>query len=204
MSTTPTYAPNVTIDNVIDALASFIQLFVGTAQIVRGQQSRVAQPPDPCVVLTELLSSDLETPTVTMDNVNQILSVITPGRIDIQIDFYGSSAGDQCKAVKTFFRTNYAADQFSNINPSIVPLYCSDGIQAPLVSAEMQWEQRWTMTASLQYNPQVTVAQQSAVGVFINSLNNVDVELIKIVEVDGTNVGVVTDVDGTNTGIIFG
>ena len=40
--------------------------------------------------------------------------------------------------------------------------YCSDGMQSPLVTGEQQWEGRWTLTASLQYNPVVTVPQDFA------------------------------------------
>ncbi len=153
------YIPTITIDNVIDALAAFIAPFVGSAIIVRAQVNRVPMPADPCVVLTELFQYDLETPTPTYNSVSGITSFSTPTRIDIQIDFYGASSGDQCKAVKQVFRTGYATSVFSD---GIKPLYCSDGIQSPMVTGEQQWESRWTLTASLQYNAIVTVPQQYA------------------------------------------
>ncbi len=153
------YVPSIVIDTVIDAVGDFLQPFVGAAQIVRAQTNRVPMPGDSCVVLTEIMSADLETPTVTDDTVNQQNSFNSPKRFDVQIDFYGPDSGDQCNAVKGTFRTPYAV---ANFPANIAPLYCSDGIQSPLVTGEEQWESRWTLTASLQYNPSVVVPQQSA------------------------------------------
>jgi len=162
------YFPSITIDAVIEALASFLTPFLPTdLPIVRGQQNRVAPPTyngtDPLafVKLQETSQSDLETPTViqSADPSVQQESISTPTQMDIQIDFYGIAAGDYCKAVKTVFRSSYAPDQFPD---GIAPLYCSNGIQGALITGEAQYEDRWSLTASMQYNPIVTVPQQSA------------------------------------------
>lgn len=153
------YGVSITVDNVIDALANFMQPFCPGSEIVRAQVNRVPMPTGPCVVLTELLQVDLETPVVDYVPTQDLANIKGPARVDIQVDFYGPSAGDQCKAVKGVFRTEYAAGQFSD---GIKPLYCSDGVQSPLVTGEQQWESRWTLTASMQYNPTVTVPQDFA------------------------------------------
>ena len=170
---------NVTIDNIMDAIGVFIQQFAPLAQIVRGQQNRVALPTDPTVVLTELMSVDLETSSHFMDNINQQVTIFTPCRIDIQVDFYGSVSGDYCRMLKNAFRSSYAVDQFNSYTAennlgTIVPLYCSDGLQHPLITAEDQSETRWTLTISLQYNPTVEIAQQSATAAKINGFTAVD------------------------------
>ena len=55
---------------------------------------------------------------------------------------------------------------FTVFRANIKPLYTSDGIQAPLITGEEQYEARWTITASMQYNPVINVAaeQFDAVG----------------------------------------
>lgn len=116
-------------------------------------------PHTPCIVMTELLEVDLETPDFTFDDPNSQANFKGPTRIDIQIDFYGPEAGDQCKAVKGVFRSWYATSKFPD---GIAPLYCSDGIQSPLITGEQQWQSRWSLTASLQYNPIVSVPQDFA------------------------------------------
>lgn len=166
------YTTSIRIDSVIAALAGLIQPFVGAAKIVRGQANRVPLPKGACVVLTELGQYDLETPTVVdYATINQ-MSLLTPKRIDVQIDFYGQSAGDWCTAVKTVYRSHYAT---SRLPPNIQPLYCSDGMQSPLVTGEQQYERRWILTASLQYNPKVIVPQEYADEAYPKTVNAVDV-----------------------------
>lgn len=165
------YTASVTVDDVIDALANFIQPFVGTAEIVRAQANRTPMPFTPCVVLTELLQVDLETPAYVYGGVIEQMTATGRQRIDVQIDFYGPSAGDQCSAIKSIFRTPYAADQFPN---GIKPLYCGDGIQSPLITGEEQWQSRFTLTVSLQYNVSVTVPQQSATDAIVQPVVQVD------------------------------
>lgn len=154
------YTPDITVDQIIDALGDFLEPFVGSAEIVRGQVNRTPLPPAPCVVLTEILSVDLAVPYVNSGGEDAVdADIIGPTRIDVQIDFYGASAGEQCRATVAAFRTVWGFDQFP---ANIKPLYMSDGLQAPLTTAEKQYLARWTATASLQYNPAVTVPQEHA------------------------------------------
>ncbi len=159
------YDSSITVDQVIDALADFLAPFVPAAQIVRAQVNRVPMPSNPGIVLTELLQVDLSVPaTEYQPPVDPIPAIGTatiygPSRIDVQIDFYGAQAGEFCKTVKTAFRSHWGFEHFP---ANIKPLYTSDGIQAPLVTGEQQYESRWTLTASMQYNPIVTVPQDFA------------------------------------------
>ena len=163
------YFPSITVDAVIEALTAFLTPFVPAGcPIIRGWQNRVPPPFTPgqadvlaFVKLSEVNQVDLETPQFTQsaDPTIQQASVLTPTRIDIQIDFYGLMAGDYCKAVKAVFRSPYAPDQFPD---GIAPLYSSDAIRGALVTGEDQYLDRWVITCSLQYNPMVVVPQQSA------------------------------------------
>lgn len=163
------YVPSITIDAVMDALGAFLQPFVGAATIVRAQVNRVAPPSSPYVELTEILQVDLETPISASDPANSQVSMSAPKRIDIQVDFYGPSSGDYCTAVKSVFRSFYAPAQFPD---GIAPLYCSDGHQVPLITGEEQYETRWTITASLQYNPVVVLPQQFGNKLAVNILED--------------------------------
>jgi hypothetical protein len=166
---TPLYVPSILIDAVIDVLAAFVQPFVGVATpIIRGQQNRVPPPvtagqPDPLafVKLQEIFQSDLETPTMLQDPTVSVqqASISTPTKIAIQVDFYGISAWDWCKAIKAVYRSAYAPAQFPD---GMKPLYSDDGHQIPLITGEEQYENHVALTAWLQYNPVVTVPQQSA------------------------------------------
>jgi hypothetical protein len=161
----------ITIDQIIDALADFIQPFVDSAEIIRAQVNRVPFPNAPCVVLTELLTVDIDLPYMQQSATTQTADLKGSKRCDVQIDFYGEQAGDYCTKLMLAFRTGYAFDQFPS---NIKPLYTSDGIQAPMISGEEQWQPRYTLTVSLQFNPSVTVNQQSAIELDATVYNPVD------------------------------
>lgn len=163
----PNYAASVTVDNVIAALGAFLAPFVPGAQIVRAQANRVAMPSNPCVILTELAQVDLSVPDTTYLPGTNAADIRGPSRIDVQIDFYGAQAGEFCKTVKTAFRSHWG---FTHFPANVKPLYTSDGAQSPLITGEQQYESRWTLTASMQYNPVVTVPQD-----FADSLTGVTV-----------------------------
>ena len=153
------YTSSITVDQVIDALAAFLAPFMPGAQIVRAQVNRVALPSNPCAVLTELLEVDLSVPATDYQPTDNTATIYGPSRIDVQIDFYGAQASEFCKTVKTAFRSHWG---FAHFPANIKPLYTSDGVQSPLVTGDQQYESRWTLTASMQYNPTVTVPQEFA------------------------------------------
>jgi len=153
------YTSSISVDQVIDALAAFLAPFMPGAQIVRAQVNRVALPSNPCAVLTELLQVDLSVPATEYQPTDDTATIYGPSRIDVQIDFYGAQAGEFCKTVKTAFRSHWG---FAHFPANIKPLYTSDGGQSPLLTGEQQYESRWTLTASMQYNPTVTVPQEFA------------------------------------------
>lgn len=166
------YTSSIVVDQVIDALADFLQLFVEDAEIARAQVNRVAMPPSPCVILTELLQVDLEVPYENYQPLENTTTITGPVRIDVQVDFYGVQAGDFCKVVKNAFRSQWGFAQFP---VNIKPLYTSDGIQSPLITGEKQYESRWTLTVSIQYNPTVTVPQEYADEAIPNAVIPADV-----------------------------
>jgi hypothetical protein len=163
------FVPSIAIDGVIDALAAYLAPFCIGAQVVRGQVNRVAMPPSPCVILTEILSVDLSTPVTATGSTTA--SITGPTQIDVQIDFYGASAGDYARAAKNAFRAGYGFEKFP---ATVKPLYMSDAHQHPLTTGEQQYESRWTATASMQYNPVVTLPQDYADAATINSINLVN------------------------------
>lgn len=173
-------AISLTVDDVIDALATFMEPLVDGAQIVRAQVNRVPMPDAPCIVLTELLTVDLSVPYADYIPPSApipalgVAALHGPSRIDVQADFYGATAGELCQSVRTAFRTGWGFDTFPQ---EIKPLYTSDGVQMPLITGEQQYQSRWTLTASMQYNPVVTVPQDFAETLEVTALVAVDVNL---------------------------
>jgi len=104
------YTPSTSVDAVIDALKTFLTPFCAGATIVRSQVNRVPLPSSPCVVLTDLLETDLCVPYAEYVSVTGVIKTST--RIDIQIDFYGSLSADYCRSVKSAIRSGFGFDLF--------------------------------------------------------------------------------------------
>lgn len=158
------YEISVVIDEIIDALGDFIEPFVFGADIIRGQVNRTPPPSGEYVELTEILSVDLSVPYQTYEDdpqepENALTNLVGRVRSDIQVDFYGDNSGSWCRAIQNAIRTGYGFDNFPD---NIKPLYASDGMQHPWSSGEKQSITRWTLTVSIQYNPQVTAPQEFA------------------------------------------
>lgn len=165
------YQPSIIVDEVVDALAVIIQLFVGNEKIVRGQVNRVPLPEGNPTVMTDMGIYDLEVPYANYLNATDQAEINGPKRIDIQLDFYGDRANDFCSIVKSSLRSAWGYDQFPK---NIKPLYTSDALQGPLITGEQQFENRWTITVSLQYNPVVTLPQQFADQLSVTTIDNID------------------------------
>lgn len=156
---TANFVVSIAIDDVINALTAFLTPFVGgdATKIVRAQTNRVPLPAAPCAVLTEMLGTELSTPTTSYDSTAGTETITGPTQINVQIDFYGNNAGDMNKAVASAFRTLWASSQFPD---RIKPLYTDGGHQAAFIDGEDQYESRWILLASMQYNPSVAVPMQ--------------------------------------------
>jgi len=171
------YAPSISTDDVITSVIAFLQPFVGNfdgtnivpnnpTPIIRGEVNRVSipgnNPAGPFVKVIEINRKNLDVPTQlqSSDSTVQQASIGNSKQLDVQIDFYGPAAGEWSAAVESVWRSPYAPDQYPD---GIKPLYCSDAHQLPLVTGEEQYEYRWALTATLEYNPTVNVPQQSAI-----------------------------------------
>lgn len=152
----------VTIDiqdqDVFTALRTFLLSFLPTGcEVVQGIDNQVPMPVGGWVSMTSAGMQRLSTNVNTYED--QTETFLTPSRYDIQLDFYGPASQSWATMCQTLFRDEYATSQFPS---NIQPLFADDPLQMPLVNAESQYEQRWKLTASLQYNPTITAAQQSA------------------------------------------
>jgi hypothetical protein len=170
------YVPSITTDDVITAVIAFLQPFVGNfdgtvinpntpTPIIRGEVNRVSipgnNPAGPFVKVIEINRKNLDIPSQfqSSDPALQQANVNNSKQLDVQIDFYGPASGEWSAAVESVWRSLYGPDQFPD---GIKPFYCSDAHQLPLVTGEEQYEYRWALTASLEYNPTVIIPQQSA------------------------------------------
>ncbi len=160
--------PSITETELFIALRAYVLTLVNV-EVVRGQDNRVAMPVGEFVMLTPRGSAPMSTTITGYTASTQTLS--RSNQFTVQIDCYGASAGDRAQVLSTVFRSSYAVDSLAQV---CTPLYTSDIKQTPLVNGEQQYEERWTFDAVMQYNPVITLAQQSANALEITP-SNVDV-----------------------------
>ncbi len=148
-------------------LGNLLQLLNPNVEIVRGLQNRVAMPVGPFINMTPLRQVRLGTNETTYNGVDE-KTLTNFKRFDVQIDFYGPDMGDAANTFETVFRDEYAVVK---MGPLVTPLYCSDALQAPLTNEEKQYEERWIVTATIEFNPDVVLPQDSMIIAEVTPVN---------------------------------
>lgn len=150
-----------TIDNIIDVLADFVEPICGKAQ--QAQANRVPMPKDPFCILTPLrftrLSTTRDIKQDTGDPSTSAMGYTEVRQADIQVDIYGDGAGGRAIALETVFTSGYAYEKIKALDERLAPLYSSAAIQAPMINAESQWQERYMLTLSLQAHITVSFQQ---------------------------------------------
>lgn len=150
-----------TIDNIIDVLAGFIEPICGKVQ--QAQVDRIPMPKGKFCIMTPLrftrLSTTRDIKQDTGDPATSSMGYTEVRQADIQIDIYGDNAGDRAIALETVFTSGYAYDKIKALDERMAPLYSSPAIQAPMVNAERQWQERYIVTLSLQAHITVSISQ---------------------------------------------
>lgn len=161
---------SITEAQVFTALRAFL-LTIVDCEVVRLPANRVAMPVGDFIGLTPLLNTSLSTNVDSYAGTSK--SIKRASQFTVQVDCYGSGAGDRATAITTLLRDGYGCEQFTASGFDIQPLYAGDARQFPLVDGEAQYEERWTFDAVLQFNPVLTITQQSALALAVN-LKEVD------------------------------
>jgi hypothetical protein len=151
----------MSIDAAIVSTANFLKSvmpWIPQNNVVRGQSNDVPAPLSPMIVITEILQAQYTTTRTKLNSSGNATTFTMPRRLDLQIDCYGKRAGEMSVIASTLLRS-YAATEF--FPEGYEPLYCSDPIQAPLITGEKQFETRWTLTFSMQYNNAIVLPTES-------------------------------------------
>lgn len=172
---------SIRVSDIYTKLGQFImaQLGIQAAQVVQGYQNRTAMPTPASagfVVMSAIAKKRLRT------NIDNFAATSDPApapgpvtseqgqQIDVQLDCYGPLASEWSDILTTLLRDNIGCMALA---PVCQPLYADDPMRAPLTNAEAQYEDRWIVTARLQYNPVVTTAQDYAT--VVGPVNTIDV-----------------------------
>lgn len=168
--TAPATSP--TVSAIYAKLRAFLQTYILPVgvEVVRGLGNRVPTPAGSYVCMTALYQQQLRTNLQGYDGLDK--TVEQGRRIDVQLDFYGPLSADWAAGASMLLRDPIGCDALA---PTCSPLYADEGRQIPTVTGEEQYQQRWMVTAVLQFNVMATLVQESATALDVD-LINVDVE----------------------------
>ena len=121
-------------------------------------------PPEPGYVefqalFQDRLSMPVDTNVTGGDTPPTTSTIAQDLEVTLQIDCYGAWSGTWASLISTTFEDAYG---FSALAPNCEPLYCNEARLIPLTNEELQYEERWSLTAALMYTPVATVTQQYA------------------------------------------
>lgn len=157
--------------SIFNALRAFIiSVLPSGVEVIKGLGNDVPPPKNGYVAMTPLDQGMISTNEHVL-NVDQTITVTGPTEYTVQIDCYGPDSSDWARMIAVMFRDPFGCDSFTASLAGSAPLYCTDPRQAPLVTGEENYQQRWTFSALLQYNPEITVAQQSATTLVVVPVN---------------------------------
>jgi hypothetical protein len=144
---------------VCKVVRDYIMSIVPTQRVIRTPVNRASMPKGPYVSFTPGLRRPLAT-NVSAPMIGGRI-VTRSEQMSFQIDCYGEGAGDTAETLNVLYRDPYAAELFQESGYDVAPLYATDIQQAPFVSGEDQYEDRYTFEIELQINSRVTVPLQS-------------------------------------------
>ncbi len=147
-------------DAIYTGVRAFVLSLIQGVEVVQGLGNNVPMPADAFIALTAVAQARLRTNVSTYDTIGNTRTVEQGTSYSIQVDCYGPMSSDQATTICAMWRDEYAFDMLKQYG--CTPLYTSDPTQAALVNGEENYEQRWTLTAVLQFNPSITVPQQFA------------------------------------------
>lgn len=160
-----TVSIDITDQDVFTALVVFFNSFLpSNTPVIQAQDNLVAMPLGGFITMNNAGMDRLSFNVDNYQSTTQGKTILTPTKYDIQLDFYGPIAQQWAMETQALFRDEYATEIFP---ANIQPLYADDPIQIPLIDGEDQYEQRWKLVASLQYNPILSTSQQSMTAVEI-------------------------------------
>ena len=173
---------SITVSQIYTVLGNFIvaQLGIAASQVVQGYQNRTAMPTPASggfVVMSAIAKKRLRTNIDTYSGTSSPAPAPGPvtseqgQQIDVQLDCYGPLSSQWSDILTTLLRDNVGCMALA---PVCQPLYADDPMRAPLTNAEAQYEDRWIVTARLQYNAVVTTSQDYAT--VLGPVNTIDVK----------------------------
>ena len=117
--------------------------------VIKGYQNNSPLPQN-AVVMTILFERGLDVSANYYDFDSGKAVVQQSVEITMQIDFYGEQAGDRARKLSTLWKNAYTTEALTKCQP----LHSKNPQQMTFVNEQSQYEPRWMLEVTLQYNPE--------------------------------------------------
>ncbi|WAT10149.1 LIC_12616 family protein [Rouxiella badensis] len=143
------------------ALRKFLLLLVDVP-VLQSQQNKVALPTGNFITMTSLGEDVKSTNRISYANEagdpgSEIQQRTAFWRV--QLDCFGSEAQSLASLISTAFRSEWACMAFKSLSDSIAPISGGDPRQTAFINSESEYEDRWTLEATLGIDKAVTLPQ---------------------------------------------
>lgn len=98
-------------------------------------------------------------------------TITQAAELTIQIDVHGPGSSENALAITSILRDAYGVDAFLALGLDVVTLYADDPKQIPFFNGEQQYEMRWVIEAKLQANLALSIPQQFAGTLSVNTIS---------------------------------
>lgn len=133
-----------------------------TLQIIQSAQNN--QPlPENAIVMQVLFDSNLDE-SVTVYKPPEEMMIQNSVEVRLQLDFYGPYAESRSRVVANLWKSHYGTSNMEICKP----LYVQSRQRHPYINDSNQYEHRFILDLGLQYNPEITCAQDFASEVSVN------------------------------------
>lgn len=120
--------------------------------VIRGYSDNVPLPEDDFILMNIIHEQALSTNCYNYSSEENNVEVKQSTQVQMQVDFYGSRAGNFSRTFCNLWRDFYACEKLSCCQP----LYCDDPKYLPFTNEKNKYEDRYLVTAYLTYNPVIT------------------------------------------------
>lgn len=153
-------------DIYIDVRRYLLSMFPDN-EVVQGYSNNVPLPNAPFILMNIITETDLNTQINEFSGSGKATSARSV-ETAMQLDFYGKESGERARVFQNLWRDYYACEWLQKCQP----LYSDNLRYIPLTNEEQNYEERWSVTAYLTYNPTITHDQ--------DYVNSVDVSIQQI------------------------
>lgn len=147
-------------DNIMTVLRSFLLQNV-SCEVIQNQTNLDSMPNvSDFIMINQKSMIQLAKPADSFGSTTK--TILSKYQFTAQIDFYGDNAMARASSVTALLFDESGTDFFKASGYDMQTLYATDAQQMPLITGELQYLTRWTISAVFQINQTISLPVQTA------------------------------------------